>query len=232
MSERSRNSRVGTMMTSTGWERELLLGRLAAQRQHILTAVAGLSEEQLRCPVLPSGWSCLGLVRHLTVSDERYWFDTVMGGAALDYWPVGAGPDDTAADWRVHADEPAAQIIEEYGRAIDRSDAIIGGLDLDAPPRITEAWWAEAGMRFSRCAVRDRARDGRDSHACGSPRRGPGALGRAAAPRVVTRRGRGGNRPGSPHVPGCFAARCPVGRWLFGPRSPRLVTVRGDYPAA
>lgn len=137
------------MTTATGWERELLLSRLAAQREHILTALDGLSDDQLRFPVLPSAWSCLGLVRHLTVSDERYWFDTVMGGAALDYWPPeGDSPDDTLADWRVRDDEPADQVIAEYRRAIDRSDAVIGALELDAPPRITEAWWAKAGLRF------------------------------------------------------------------------------------
>src|SRR3954447_4748761 len=49
----------------------------------------GLSDEQLRRPVLPSGWSCLGLVRHLTLSDERYWFGVVVAGERLDFWPEG-----------------------------------------------------------------------------------------------------------------------------------------------
>ncbi len=58
-------------------ERHVLLDRLTGQRLHVLTQLEGLSEEQLRRPVLPSGWSCLGLVRHLTLSDERYWFEVV-----------------------------------------------------------------------------------------------------------------------------------------------------------
>ncbi len=37
-------------------ETELLLGFLDEQRHHVLGILEGLSEEQLRRPVLPSGW--------------------------------------------------------------------------------------------------------------------------------------------------------------------------------
>lgn len=129
-------------------ERELLLGRLAGQRRHVLAAVEGLSDEQLRRAVLPSGWAVVGLVRHLTLGLERYWFGTVMGGAPLDYWPAGLGPDDGAADWRVGDDEPPATIVEDYRRAIEASDAVIARLDLNAPPALPEPWWPDAGLSF------------------------------------------------------------------------------------
>ena len=45
-------------------ETALLLGFLDGERQHVIGILEGFSEEQLRRPVLPSGWSCLGLVRH------------------------------------------------------------------------------------------------------------------------------------------------------------------------
>jgi hypothetical protein len=38
---------------------------LHQERDHVLGAVEGLSDEALGRPVLPSGWSCLGMVRHL-----------------------------------------------------------------------------------------------------------------------------------------------------------------------
>jgi Protein of unknown function (DUF664) len=47
-------------------ERDVLLATLAAQRAHVLSTLDGLSDEALRRAVLPSGWTCLGLVRHLT----------------------------------------------------------------------------------------------------------------------------------------------------------------------
>jgi hypothetical protein len=43
-------------------EREALLVALREQREHVVRAVTGLSDAALRQPVLPSGWTCLGLI--------------------------------------------------------------------------------------------------------------------------------------------------------------------------
>src|SRR5579859_7344189 len=59
---------------------EVLLGFLDAEREHVLGILEGFSEEQLRRPVLPSGWSCLSMVRHLALDDEHYWFQCVVAG--------------------------------------------------------------------------------------------------------------------------------------------------------
>lgn len=45
-------------------EREALLKELSVAREHIVEAIDGLDEEALRRRVLPSGWTCLGLVNH------------------------------------------------------------------------------------------------------------------------------------------------------------------------
>lgn len=124
-------------------ERAVLLGRLAGQRRHVLTQLEGLSEEQLRRPVLPSGWSCLGLVRHLTLSDERYWFEVVVAGGPLDFWPEGDN-----GDWRVGPEEPAEDVLWAYRSAIAGSDEIIAARQLDDPPEQPEGWWDEAGLSF------------------------------------------------------------------------------------
>ncbi len=130
-------------MTSDVAERDLLLGRLRGQRRHILDQLDGLNDEQLRVATLPSGWSILGLVRHLTLSDERYWFETVMGGAPLDFWPEGDN-----ADWRVGAAEPAERVIADYRAAVAASDALIESTPLSAPPKSPEDWWPAAGLAF------------------------------------------------------------------------------------
>ncbi len=124
-------------------ERALLLSRLAAQRRHVLAQLEGLGDEQLRRPVLPSGWTCLGLVRHLTLSDERYWIEVVVSGRPLDFWPDGDG-----GDWVVDADEPGQAVLDAYVAAIASSDAIIAELSLDDPPAAPEAWWPQAGLAF------------------------------------------------------------------------------------
>ena len=124
-------------------ERQLLLGHLRAQRRHILAQLEGLDDAQLRTPVLPSGWTCLGLVRHLTVSDERYWFEVAMAGGPLDFWPEGEN-----GDWLVGPDEPAEQVLADYRAAAAFSDDLIGSTPLDAPPRQPEEWWEPAGLAF------------------------------------------------------------------------------------
>jgi len=83
------------------------------------------------------------LVRHLTLSDERYWFEVVMAGHPLDFWPEGHN-----ADWKVAEDEPSEAVIAEYVEAAERADAVIARFGLDDPPSRPEDWWAEAGLSF------------------------------------------------------------------------------------
>lgn len=130
-------------MTVGSAERALLLRRLNGQRNHVLNHLDGLSDEQLRRPVLPSGWSCLGLVRHLTLSDERYWFEVVVAGEPFDFWPEGDN-----GDWRVEPDESAQTVLHAYRSAIDRSEEIVATRDLDDPPAKPEDWWEAAGLDF------------------------------------------------------------------------------------
>jgi hypothetical protein len=115
-------------------EGDALLSSLAAQRDHILGILDGLSEEDLRRPVLPSGWRALGLVQHLAVDVERFWFRTVMAGESTD-------PDDFAvrSAWIASPDTPAEDVFALYRREIERANAIIVATSLDTPP----AWWPE-----------------------------------------------------------------------------------------
>lgn len=131
------------MATDNSPERALLVSRLAQQRRHVISQLDGLSDEQLRRGVLPSGWSCLGLVRHLTLSDERYWFGVVVAGEPLDFWPEGEN-----ADWLVGPGESADEVVAAYRSAIARADEIIAERNLEEPPGQPEDWWAEAGVDF------------------------------------------------------------------------------------
>jgi hypothetical protein len=59
-------------------EKQALVVFLDAQRAIVLAIVAGWAEDSLRTPVLPSGWTPLGLVA------ERHWFQRVAAGSAGD----------------------------------------------------------------------------------------------------------------------------------------------------
>ena len=43
-----------------------LMGYLTEQREHMLGILGNLPEEAMRRPVLPTGWTCAGLVQHLS----------------------------------------------------------------------------------------------------------------------------------------------------------------------
>jgi uncharacterized damage-inducible protein DinB len=110
-----------------------LLASLNSQRKHVLGILEGLPDEALRRPVLPSGWNCLGLVQHLAIDVERFWFQQVMAGEPRD---AADAPDDA---WRVGPDTSAEAVLSGYRREIDRADEIIAATSLDAAP----AWWPD-----------------------------------------------------------------------------------------
>ena len=124
-------------------ETALLQRFLDEQRQHVLGILDGLSEDQLRRPVLPSGWHCLGMVKHLALSDEHYWFRCVINGESQDYFP--AGPN---ADFRLGPGETADRVFDLYRDEIAHADAIITRDALDQPPRGPDPQWEQWGVDF------------------------------------------------------------------------------------
>lgn len=52
---------------------QVLVAFLDAQRDSVLSIVAGLDERAWQRPVVPSGWTPAGLVEHLGGA-ERHWF--------------------------------------------------------------------------------------------------------------------------------------------------------------
>ena len=112
-------------------ETALLLGWLDGQRRHVLGIVEGLSDEDLRRPVLPSGWTCLGLVQHLTLDVEKFWFRHVVAGEPFE-------ADDTDA-WQVPEGVSVQAVLDGYRAETARASAVIERTALDAPP----AWWPD-----------------------------------------------------------------------------------------
>ncbi len=110
-------------------ETALLQRELDGQRRHVLGILEGLSEDDLRRPVLPSGWSCLGLVQHLALDVEHFWF-----------WQVAAGNtdgEDAEVDdaWRVGPDVGSGEVLDLYRRETERANVVIVETPLDTPPR-------------------------------------------------------------------------------------------------
>jgi hypothetical protein len=112
------------------------LDALQSQRDHVFNALEGLEVADLRRPVLPSGWTCVGLVNHLSLDVERFWFQAVVDGDQSVVDEV-LGSSDNA--WDVNADADPKMVLEAYRCNANRADEIVVACSLDAAP----AWWPD-----------------------------------------------------------------------------------------
>lgn len=110
---------------------EALRGALNAQRRHVLGAVDGLDDEQLTRPILPSHWNCVGLINHLALDVERWWFRQVFAGQELTPEEIAEAGNDA---WLVPPDVAPQSVLERYRREIDRADTIIAVGTVEDPP--------------------------------------------------------------------------------------------------
>jgi uncharacterized damage-inducible protein DinB len=107
-------------------------------REALLWKLDGLSEYDIRRPLVPTGTNLLGLVKH-AASVELGYFGECFGrpsGERLPWLEDGAEPN---ADMWATADETREQITGLYRRAWAHSDATISALALDAAGRVP--WW-------------------------------------------------------------------------------------------
>jgi uncharacterized damage-inducible protein DinB len=117
-------------------EKTSLQVSLDRHRDVVLWKLEGLSDEQLRRPVTPSGTNLLGLVKHLAAV-EYAWFCETFG---REMEPLPFRDDDPDADLRVEPDETTADIIAFYGRARAAADAVINDVDID---HLGTAWFGD-----------------------------------------------------------------------------------------
>ena len=114
-------------------EAQALLTFLDAQRASVLAIVDGLGEDALRAPVVPSGWTPLGLIEHLGHA-ERHWFQRVaMGSAAPLPWPDDPD-DDEDEDAPFTTSRPTEMVFAFYRDQIERANAVLASTPLSARP--------------------------------------------------------------------------------------------------
>jgi hypothetical protein len=106
-------------------EKSTLLMFLRAQRDSVLAILDGLGAEALLTPVLPTGWTPLGMVEHLGHA-ERHWFQEIVTGAADPLtWPDDHQPLTTPRSPEV--------VFALYREQCRRSDEIFAATPLSAP---------------------------------------------------------------------------------------------------
>jgi len=116
------------MTPTTGPERALLEGMLDDNRESLIAALEGLSEEDARRKLVPSLTTPLGLLKHLAAV-ERSWFQRRLEGLPeeqRDGYAIGDEPS-----WALTDQDSVASCVADLRRAIWRSKEIARAHGLD-----------------------------------------------------------------------------------------------------
>jgi uncharacterized damage-inducible protein DinB len=107
-------------------------------REALVWKLEGLSEYDVRRPMVPTGTNLLGLVKHVA-SVEAGYLGEVFGRPFPEPLPWLGDDAEPNADMWATADESRQEIIDLYKRVWTHADTTVDLLDLDAEG--TVAWW-------------------------------------------------------------------------------------------
>jgi hypothetical protein len=109
-------------------ERQTLESFLDYYRETILWKVSGMSDQDLRRVIVPSGWSPLGMVKHLAYVEQNWFRSRLAGEKELPVPWTDADPD---ADFRVEPGESTDEILQFYRDLCEHSRKIAADASLD-----------------------------------------------------------------------------------------------------
>ena len=115
-------------------DKALLAAYLHSARAHVRAVLDGVSEADRHRPLVPSGWSMVGLVQHLAFDVERFWFRVVMAGEDVALF-------EGSQAWQVDPSISSDEVLASYERECALADAVIGSTPLHAEAaRWREDW--------------------------------------------------------------------------------------------
>ncbi len=118
--------------------KDFLQGELQDLREVMVWKLDGVSEYDARRPLTLTGTNLLGLVKHLTLWESRY-FGEVFGRPFPEDLPRWDDSEQRGADLWATEHETREEIVDRYRRVWEHSDATIAALAFDAPGHA--AWW-------------------------------------------------------------------------------------------
>ncbi|MEF2977444.1 DinB family protein [Subtercola sp. YIM 133946] len=117
-----------------------LLRYLQTGRDALLWKLEGVSEYDLRRPLVPTGTNLLGIVKH-TAGVEAGYLGLVFGRPFPEPLPYTADDAEPNSDMWATLDESRDDIVALYRRIWAHSNATVEALPLDAPGSVP--WWPE-----------------------------------------------------------------------------------------
>ncbi|MEV4055276.1 DinB family protein [Amycolatopsis sp. NPDC049688] len=115
-----------------------LHGDLREVREELLAKLDGLGEYDIRRPLTATGTNLLGLVKHLTLTEARY-FGEIFDRPYPEPLPRWDDPEARGRDMWATEHESRAEITDAYRRAWQHADATITELPITAPGHVP--WW-------------------------------------------------------------------------------------------
>ena len=116
---------------------EVFLGYLDYFRSRLVAKMQALSADALRGSRLPSGWTPIELLRHVTFAEMRWLEWRFEGRHIADPWG-----DDRNGRWYVAGDETLEELVAALHAQAVRSRAVVESHDLAAVGRPGDGWGA------------------------------------------------------------------------------------------
>jgi hypothetical protein len=126
-------------MSGSDQDKDDLHHYLQVAREALLWKLEGLSEYEVRRPMVPTGTNLLGIVKHVASVEAGYLGDC-FGRPFPEHFPWFDDDAEPNADLWATPEESRASIVELYRRVWTHSDATIEALPLDALGHVP--WWA------------------------------------------------------------------------------------------
>lgn len=131
--------------TPAGSRTEVFTRYLGYFRGQLAARLRQLPPQELRRSRVPSGWTPLELLRHLTYVERRWLEWGFEGHQVADPWG-----DQRDGRWYVAPSESLDDLLAEYADRARRSDAIIAGHDLDEVGQPGERWHGDPPATLER----------------------------------------------------------------------------------
>jgi uncharacterized damage-inducible protein DinB len=113
---------------------ELLAGFLDGARDGVLRKLDGVPEAELRRSRLPSGWTALELLKHLTYMERRWLCWGFLAEPVEDPWGDSGGDPD--GRWTVRDDETLDRLVDTFRDQCRRSRQVVADANLSDRARV------------------------------------------------------------------------------------------------
>ena len=129
----------------------MLLRQLSFYRATLLSKLDGLGGEQLTGSILPSGWSPLGLLKHLVFVERRWMQWGFEAEQVADPW---GDHDPDSEGWLVTPQDSVADLMARLGEIAARTEAVASQAELTERARLGGRFSSDPlleGRRRTRC---------------------------------------------------------------------------------